>query len=52
MSPGAFPYPCGAFAPRQPHDSVRGRRKGCLRVKDRNLLIPVEIPKISWGEVL
>jgi len=38
--------------PKQPHYLVRSKRKGCQWVKKWNLMVPVEILNMSWGEVL
>lgn len=44
--------PLRRMRPRQPHYFVRSKREGCRWVKDWNLMVPVDIVKKSWGEVV
>lgn len=44
--------PLRRLRPRQPHYFARGKRDDCRWVRDWNLMIPVEILKRTWEEVL
>ncbi|MFZ0449021.1 MAG: hypothetical protein WAL98_07235, partial [Desulfatiglandaceae bacterium] len=44
--------PLRGMRPRQPHYFVRGKRENCRWVREWNLMIPVDILTMSWGEVL
>ena len=44
--------PLRKLRPKQPHYLERTRRRDCQWIKGWNLMVPAEILKKTWGEVL